>query len=401
MHRHKRYKSMDDRTAYACLAVVIVIGLALAAFMYSGPLIGMDDEIIYNAMHMLNGTFNITSTPYAFGYLQPALVAVSFASFGVSAFTAIIPTLIEYVSLIIIAFLAGKTLFNNEVGLLSGILIITMPTVLGFATQALVDMLMGVLVGLIVYALALAIKHREHRQRMSLSAGLMCGLMAFVKIGGVGIAIPILIAILLLDRKLIMAFVIGLVVSLLIYTATFYMLSGWKASILSALEEYSQNQMTMASPNKPSILLNSVTMLDVLVGPPAIWQVLPLGLITLFIAFSTYFAFKNGDKRLLYPALMFWFTFFYLFFGTESVHSYALIVVVTRYFLLVSIPMAVLAAYALFDMYETFQYAAGARFAFGLLVLCIVLILVSNIPSYRFAYAYKLYILGSVKPNSI
>jgi 4-amino-4-deoxy-L-arabinose transferase-like glycosyltransferase len=392
---------MDDRTAYACLAVVIVIGLALAAFMYSGPLIGMDDEIIYNAMHMLNGTFNITSTPYAFGYLQPALVAVSFASFGVSAFTAIIPTLIEYVSLIIIAFLAGKTLFNNEVGLLSGILIITMPTVLGFATQALVDMLMGVLVGLIVYALALAIKHREHRQRMSLSAGLMCGLMAFVKIGGVGIAIPILIAILLLDRKLIMAFVIGLVVSLLIYTATFYMLSGWKASILSALEEYSQNQMTMASPNKPSILLNSVTMLDVLVGPPAIWQVLPLGLITLFIAFSTYFAFKNGDKRLLYPALMFWFTFFYLFFGTESVHSYALIVVVTRYFLLVSIPMAVLAAYALFDMYETFQYAAGARFAFGLLVLCIVLILVSNIPSYRFAYAYKLYILGSVKPNSI
>ncbi len=393
-----RYKSMDDRTAYACLAVIISAGLALAAFMYSGPFYGIDDgTLISIATSMLKGSFNIASTPYALGFLQSVFVAISFALFGASSFTAIIPTVVEYVTLVIIAFLVGRTLFNNEVGLLSGLMIITMPTVLSFATRVLVDMMLGVMAGLVLYALARAIKRPDHKPRMSLYAGLMCGLMAFVKIGGVGLAIPVLIAMLVLDRKLITAFVIGLVMGLLIYTVTFYSLSGWKVSILSALGEYSQNQMVVATHNtyRANVFSNYVTMLDVLMGPAVVWQVLPFGLIMLFILLATCLAFKNKDKKLLYPALMFWFTFLYLFFGTESLQSYASIVVVTRYFLLVSIPMALLAAYVLFDAYMICRHVTGARVALGLLVLLIVLILVSNIPSYKLAYAYRLFILSN------
>ena len=398
-----RYTGIDDKTARICLAVIIILGLALAAFMYSGPFYKMDDAALISiAIEILRGSFNIASSPWAFGYMQSALLALSFALFGITPFAAILPTLLEYVSLVIVSFLVGKTLFNNEVGLLSAMLIITMPTVLGFATRVLVDMQLGVLAGLIVYAFALALKHRKLGFRMSLSAGLICGLMAFVKIGGVGIAIPILLTMLVFDRKLVMVFVVGLTISLLIYTITFYSLSGWKVSILSALQEYSQNQMNMAATQYTNALsINYLTMLDIIFGPPLVWQVIPFGLITFFILVSTYLAFKNKDKRLLYSALIFWFTFFYLFFGTESPQSYAPIVVVTRYFLLVSIPMALLAAYALFNLYETFLYAAGARVALGLLVLLILLILVSNIPSYRSAYAYKLFILSNATTNHI
>ncbi len=390
MHKHT---GIDDKAAYACLAVIIFIGLALAAFFYSGPLYQMDDgSLISIAKSMLDGNFNILSNTFAFSYLPSALIYLSFMVFGVNTFSTILPSVLEYVALIVLAFLVGKTLFNNEVGLLSGILIITMPNVLGFVTRVVPDMLLGVLAGLIMYVLAQSIKHNERAPRLCFSAGLICGLMVFVKFGGVGLAIPIIIAMLMFNRKLVIPFVTGLALSLLVYTLSFYMLSGWKTSIFSAIEEYSQGQIGLTESN---LMVNYVTMLDVITGPVFALQILPFGLILLFILVSTYITFKNRDNCLAYPASMFWFTFFYLFFGTESLHGYVSITVVTRYFLLVSVPMALLAAYLLFDMYVVSLRLRGKRIALGVLVLLLALILISNIPAYTAVYTYKLYILRS------
>jgi 4-amino-4-deoxy-L-arabinose transferase-like glycosyltransferase len=387
---------MDDRTAHVCLAVILVVGLALAAAFYSGPLYTMDDgSLIAIAKNMLYDNFSMTSSPFALSYLPSALVYASFEAFGISTVSAILPSIIEYVALILLAFLVGKTLFNNEVGVISGVLIITMPNVLGVVTRVVPDLLLGVLTGFMMYALALAAKHKEREQGLYLSAGLICGLMAFAKLGGVGLAIPVVVAVFFLDRKLVVPFAAGLLISLLIYTATFYALGGWKTGIISAVEGYSQNQVRLT---QADLQTNYVTMLDVITGPVVLLQVLPFGLILLFIFLSTYIGLKNRNKALLFAASMFWFTFLYLFFGTESMQGYVFITVVTKYFLLVSIPMAVLAAYLLFDIYSASHHHLGKGIALTLLALLIALVLISNLPAYTAVYVYKLYILHNSLP---
>jgi 4-amino-4-deoxy-L-arabinose transferase-like glycosyltransferase len=385
---------VDDRCTYLILVLIILCGLAIAAYFYSGPYYSFDDgQYISYARQMMLGNFSITEHPSAFGYLMPSLVAVSFLSFGISPVTAILPNVIEYAMIIAIAFFIGRKLFGRKAGLLASFLVVTAPFVFSYATRVLPDMLLGVIYGAALYVIFIGIRDDKRKQRMFLASGLIFGLTIFVKLGGFGLGLGLPIAVLLFDRRSFPAFAVGLTLSLLVYASTFYILSGGN---IGALSEYSSQQIA----NNPgeNLFLNFVTMLDVIMGPILIYQVYPLGFI-LFLAFiGTYLAFKRKEKPLMYASVGFWFTFLYLFFGTESLSQYAFIDVVNRYFILVSIPLVLLAAYVLLDIYKISAKLKGKKAAYLVIAVLITLIILSNIPAYCAAYDYKLYILQTQVP---
>lgn len=364
--------------------LVVILGIVIAAIFYSGPNYNFDDaNYITYAKQFIHGNFVLIQSPYAFGYLVPLLVAISFTIFGVSSFSAIIPTLIEYVLIIVITFFVGRALFSEEVGIVGSFLVATSPFVFGYATRVIPDMLLGVLAGLALYALSLGIKNRGYRLNMILVSGLISGLMVFVKLGGVGFGIMLFIIMLVLDTKITPTFISGFIISIALYLVLFYFLSGGNFSYISW---YSATQVELSNVN---LGINILMMFGVLTGPILTYQTYPLGLITLFIIISSVIALKRRNKKLIYLASLFWFTFFYLFFGTESLSKYVFITVVDRYFILVAVPMALLGAYPLVELYELCGKHAGKRLAIVLLGAIVFLILILNLYVYNTVYAYN------------
>lgn len=391
-----RNRSISDKYAYACLLAIIIAGLSIAAYFYSGPYYQFDDgQYIVYARQIIAGNFSMTQDPHAFGYLMPSLVAASFVAFGAGPLTAILPSLVEYVIIIILAFLIGRELFSKEAGLAASFLIIITPTIFGYATRVLPDMLIGMLAGVALYVFVIGIKGGKKSTATILASGFIFGMIIFVKIGGAMVILPALIGVVLFYREHAARFTAGMAASLMLYFASFYVLSGGQLSLLS---EYSSTQAALVPHG--TLLINFITMLDMVAGPVEIYQVYPIGL-TLLLAFvGTYLAFKRRDLRLQYIAFIFWFVFFYLFYGTESLAQYTFITAVNRYLIAVSIPMALLAGYVLADVYSTCGMIGGKRLAVFVLIVLILLTIVSNVPAYADLYSFKAYILGMpVPPN--
>lgn len=386
--------TISSRQAYALLAVIIIAGLAIAAYFYSGPLYTFDDgQYITYARQMMHGNFSITQDPHAFGYLTPMTVAASFLIFGQSPFSAALPGIVEYVLIIMLAFLVGRELFDVRVGLTASLLVIITPTVFSYATRVLPDMLIGVLVGAALYAFACGAKEGRNKAALIFASGFFFGMVIFVKIGGGFAVLPALIGVAVFYRKAIINFASGMFASVMLYFASFYALSGGHLSLIS---EYSATQAALMPHGY--LALNFITMLDMIAGPVQIYQVYPLGLIVVFAFISTYIAITRKDRSLCYLSLIFWFAFFYLFYGTESLSQYAFITVVNRYLIAVSVPLVLLPAFVLVDLYKVCEAVLGKRLAVSIFVVLILLTVASNFSAYGDVYAFRNYILNNPAP---
>ncbi len=381
---------IPDKYVYAWLLAIIIAGLAIAAYFYSGPFYAFDDgQYIIYARQMIQGNFSIASGYLAFGYLTPMTVAASFLIFGQSPFSAALPSIVEYVLIIMLAFLVGREMFDNSTGLAASFIIIISPTVFGYATRVLPDMLIGVLVGAALYAFASGTKKGRNSALLIFASGFFFGMVIFVKMGGGFAVLPALIGVFVFYRKAIINFASGMFASVMLYFASFYALSGGHLSLIS---EYSAVQAALLPHG--TLLINFVSMLNMLAGPVETYQIYPLGLTMLFVFMGTYIAYKRRDLRLAYLSLIFWFAFFYILYGTESLTQYTFITVVNRYLIAVFVPMALLAGYVLSDIYKTCMAIGGIKLAVLVLAVLIVLIILSNVTAYINAYDTKNHILG-------
>ena len=385
---------IPDKYVYAWLLAIIIAGLAIAAYFYSGPFYAFDDgQYIIYARQMIQGNFSIASGYLAFGYLTPMTVAASFLIFGQSPFSAALPSIVEYVLIIMLAFLVGREMFDNSTGLAASFIIIISPTVFGYATRVLPDMLIGVLVGAALYAFASGTKKGRNSALLIFASGFFFGMVIFVKMGGGFAVLPALIGVFVFYRKAIINFASGMFASVMLYFASFYALSGGHLSLIS---EYSSTQAALMPHGY--LALNFITMLDMVAGPVQIYQVYPLGLTVIFAFISTYMAIARKDRSLCYLSLIFWFAFFYLFYGTESLSQYAFITVVNRYLIAVSVPLVLLAAFVLVDLYRVCEAILGKRLAVSIFIILILLTVASNLPAYGDVYAFKNYILNNPAP---
>ncbi len=378
----------DSKITLAYLAILVAVGLGIAAYFYTGPYFGFDDgTYITYAKQILQFNFTLTqNTPYKFGYLMPTLIAASFAAFGTSPLYAVLPTIFEYVLLIILTFFVGRELFDSRVGLFASALLLTMPFVFQYSSRAIPDMLLGDIAGFALYSLALGINDAKRMHGFALLSGLVCGLAIFVKLGGIGFGIALLVAMFFLDRKAAPYFLAGFAVSIVLYGIAFYLLSFGHLSYLSA---YSATQVLLT---QGSLQENIKTFMDVIGGTTAIGQIYPIELTVLLAIMGTMLALIEKNKRLAYLSFVLWSLFIYLFFGTESFSQYTFITVVDRYFILFSIPLAILGSYASVALTNFLAGDSRRWVAICLLIAILAIVIVSNMPSYFAVHEYGMLI---------
>lgn len=355
-----------------------LILLGLCCFMitmmwhYNMPNLTFDDaNYIKYAGQMVLHSFNVLQSPYSYGYIYPLTIAISYQLLGISLFASALPTMLEYIALILLTYYTIRKLISPSIAFYTSFLLATSAFVVAYSTRALPDMLIGLLIAGAIYMLT------EPKHNRAFTAGLLIGIIIFVKLGALIVVPPVIVAMFFYSKKSKLGyFVLGLAIMLVIYFASI----GFNLSILSS---YSANQVkldqTTLLPNIEEMVYYMPIGYTFLSNPEAI-QLFPLGFLFLFGLIGGLIAIKNKDRRLMAINLILWLTYFYLFLGTESIHSYSLITVVSRYFIWIATPMAILAGYFLSESFKWLQYTFKTRTALTYIMLLVVICLVSNLP---------------------
>ncbi len=402
------FSTLDNRQSYLLLVVIVIIGLLLSYLLYSGPFYPFDDLGYINFSHqLLTGTFNPTQNPYAYGFLLPISIATSFAIFGVSIFTSILPSIIEYIAIILLSFTIARKLCENTAGLISAFLIATAPFVVGYSTRVLPDMGVGALVGISVLFLVYAQSNKS--KIFYFFSGAFAAMTIYVKFIGLAYVLALFVVLLIYTfynkRKtteqkatndiLIYSFA-GILTLAIVYIAIMFTFSG---SLFGPFIKYGANQMRI-SPSNLNMNVNALfTMLFGYSGSKTVGgvQAFPLGLIIFLALAGTIIGFIKKEILFICISVIFWVAFLYIFFGTVTITTYSFIfAAVSRYVIMVSVPMAVLASYALLSIYKA-SIPVLKNKSIYLPIFILVIAIISYIPSYNILYNYNKSISGDNK----
>lgn len=148
-----------------------------------------------------------------------------------------------------------------------------------------------------------------------------------------------------------------------------------------------------------TVLFNYSSPYGMFLDPVADPQVFPLGLIIFFAIVGTAIALYQRERSLIYLSILLWGVFFYLFLGSVTLTKYSFIFVVSRYFIMVSVPMAILGGYAIWAVYNACRPILRS-YAVCALLLMLIVVIVSNIPLYRTLYNYNISISGDTRTFS-
>lgn len=306
--------------------------MAMIALLYHGPNYQFDDaNYIMYARQIINDTFTPFQSPYAYGYMLPATVALSFALLGQSPFTASIPAMIEYGILIIISYGILLKVYENKYAFVGALMLALSAFIIAYSSRVLPDMLAGDIIGLACFFM---LSKKSHH---ALFSGMTIGSLIFIKLG-VLLITPMVFIVLLIYRPRIRVawFAIGFIVLIVAYFGSI----GWQFNIISS---YGANQVRLSTSTH---LVNALeAFLTLPLGLVQNNQTFTLGFLVLLTFAGTVIAFRKRNTLVQQFSLIFLLFYLFMFFGTESIHSYVAITVVSRYFIWVAIPMVIVAVY--------------------------------------------------------
>lgn len=355
------------------ILLLIILCVILCAVLFQGPSPSFDDvNYILYAKQMLNGTFSPLQSPYAYGFLLPATIALSYRIFGVNNLAATLPAILEYIILVVLTYLIIlKYLENEEIAFLGSASLAFSAFVVLYATRPLPDMFIGVLVAAALYLSIDAEKHIE----TYLIMGLALGDIIFIKFGGLITVLAMLISLLILDKKKgALLFALGLIAIIIPYFLGI--------GTLSVISNYSANQVKLSHASLEVNYYMAAYVLNFNYNTKSLLfvQSFPLGLLLLYAFLGTFLILYKRYKNGYFIVLLFWISYLYLFFGTEGIKSYTFIVIVSRYFIWIAAPMALLSAFFLYWVYANL-YGKGLRnLAIAAVILLVLLLLISNLP---------------------
>ena len=405
------------QTTYAALILIMLLGLGLAYVLYSGPYYSFDDmNYITYAHQVLVGTFSPVQSPYAYGFMIPFTMAVSFAIFGVNTFAVAFPSIVRYIIIILATFLVARKLYKDEVAIISAFLVATAPFIVGYVTRALPDISTGAAASLSILFFLYA-QNSKHRKLFYFLSGVAAAVTVYFKMIGLAYILFFIVAILIykpeakrkdaqrtnpLQHEGVAYPLAGLALMSVIYVTILFAYGG---SITGPFVAYGQNQASI-SPSTfykniltLAIVLFGYSSSNALIGPVVDPQIFPLGFTLFWALAGTVISLYRREKNIIFLSVIFWGVFLYLFFGTVSITSYSFITVISRYFALVALPLCVIAGYALWDLYKVFAivFKQRAKLMLGLLL---ALTLLSDLPIYLALYNYNMLIAGDARTIS-
>ncbi len=359
---------------YLVPALIVIAGVALALFMYSGPYVGYDDAAyIAYAHQILAGTFNITQSPYDYGLLFTSTLALSVYIFGANIYAISLPGVVEYVAIMLFTFLIARRLYNKRIANMSLLAVATAPFVVAYVTRALPDMLQGALAAAAIYIFVMATQSKGHKHILYFASGVVAMLCVYAQLLSLLFVFFFACAVFALaiffktngkkarpleltvhDSAYVVA---GMVLMLVIYLMIFYWLTGNPL--------YIYHYSSFESTNTPGILYNTLEFIITIYsyGSPAsaglapsslAGEIPPIGPMALWAIAGVFIGYKKRDRAAILCSIIGIGFLLYLFFGTISLSSYTTAYVVTRYFMVVAAPLAILSAYAISDIADVF-----------------------------------------------
>ncbi|MGC8669631.1 MAG: ArnT family glycosyltransferase [Candidatus Micrarchaeia archaeon] len=397
------------------VALLVVLGLVLCLLFYSGPFYAYDDLKYMELAHsMLIGTFNMGQNPRAYSILLIAVLALSFKVFGYGMLQVELPSVIEYLAMSILAFQIGRKLYGNMEGALAMFFVLTAPFIVEYITRAMPDMLIGMLTGLSLYALVAATSLPKAKAGLKkvlfFFSGVFATLTVYVKLEGLLFVLFFAVAILILSmfrgRKakhsalLSISFsefsyaMLGIVLAFYAYimlsyfytgsaTLTFSSYGAWQHSLSPV--NLSDNMNNLYITLFGYLYTGTSSFVHAYVISPIIY---PYGFVIFFIIMGTLLSIGNKDRSAAFLSLLSWPIFFYFFFGTMELSKYTFIAVITRYFSIIAIPMAIVGAYGFSRLHKMLEQRIGKK-AYIFSIIFMTEIFLFSIPTYITIYDYN------------
>lgn len=412
----------SKKRTIALLTLLMTASLFLVYILRSGPYLYYDDTFYMKfAYDMVRGSYYPVLNVYSYsGAIQSvelftiAITAFSFKLFGVSAYAAALPSIFEYTLLIMVVFFAGKELFGDYLGFLSGIFASTAPFVVSYATRTLPDIFAGLSVAVACYLFILTKRSKDDPELMFLS-GLFAAITMSIKLEG-----ALLVIVFTLAATFIQLFfqetkrvkgksiyrgvlnrvnpmrplLVGVALGVLLNLALFFIITGNPISHIIVYNDvyklgignfYTLNQTiqsfgVMVNPFYCFLNSNSYTSCD-----PYIF---PMGLFVLFGFVGSVLGIYKRNTEMMFLSIVAWIPLLYLFFGTRTFPAYTLIPVIDRFFAIIVMPISILAAYFIAGLYGS--VARSSKISALLLVSLLLLSSFGlNIPTYLLLYQYN------------
>ena len=362
---------------------LLVLCLVMVKIVWSGANLTFDDaNYLFYAHQILNGTFNYAESPFAYGYLLPYTVAISIHFLGgITSLASSIPAILEYIILILIIYFTSFKMSNEKVALSVAVIAATSAFIVAYSSRVLPDLLAGDMVGLAVYLL---IYEDELHATRNMFAGFLTGLLVFVKFSTLLIGIPIAL-VLFLQRKLYAW--IYLVCALVIIL--FYLIT-----INGNFSEFVSNDAYQIHLNTTNFYTNIETFLlfvipFLIVTPNVVyWQIFPLGLLFDFAFIGGYIALLKKEWKFSKWFLVLIFSFLFMLFGSESLIRYVPITVVSRYFILLAVPMAILTTRFLLGVHDYLRFKYKPLTADVVLICLVIIAVIVQLPVLYFFHTF-------------
>lgn len=408
---------MMNRTDIILISTFTMLCIAAAAIFWSGPYYQFDDMIYTSsALGMLSGNF--TLIPAFAEVLTIMSMAASFLIFGISPFTAVLPTLLSYIGIVLISFLCGKRLQGYTLGAISASLSLSSPFILPFTTRALPDITSAFSASLGIYLFIIAATSVNHSRKVLFASGLLMGMATGFKTTEGFMVLGIFIVAVLLysaherakrfnakpnknqrssaHRINVLYILAGAAVPIIIIAAYFYITSG--NPFFNIVTDNNFLSGTAKTPGSSTLQENIISLMVsinpiyylvprmqpiYLYGPG---EVMPLGAIALLAIAGAAISILKRKGLFILLSIIGLFCFFYLFFGSQSYSIYTFIAIKERYFTIDILPLSILAAYPISLLYRSISRRNKVG-AYAAILSMLALIIILNMPVYN-AYIY-------------
>jgi len=403
---HTRRQKYESNLPLLFLLASILIGILISMYLYSGPDPFYDDAWYINLAHyMLSGNFDqVILNLFGYGFINIFDIALSFKFFGYGDIQAILPSIIEYILLLIVTYGISKKFYTPIFASAAVYLLSLAPFLVNYTTRVLPDINAGLAIGLSFYAFLIAIGNKK--PIWSITAGLLAAFPAYIKADETFIYVGLFAFLLIVlfsknmiyaikrkDKKYInelksLALIsAGLILGLFAYFFIFYIFTGnfffpiTYYTALPSLEPVLNEIYLLVIPFSTSKgLMNT--------------SYFPLGPILALSIIGAAIGILKKNSKINYASFLCFGVFLYLLVGTSDIHEYIVIPSFSRFFAIDASLFALLGGYALFNIYNFLNAKLEKKTLFKIIyAFFIIIIPLSYLPTYTYLKSNNLNIV--------
>jgi hypothetical protein len=355
---------MDVIDKKSSLAILILIGLIFSLAFYSGPSPHFDDsKYLLYSHQILNGTFTILQSSYAYGTGFLYLTAASIYLTG----NPILPELLAYLVMSILIYYTLTRFFDPEISFIGALSVELSAFVFLYATRLLPDMFLGCMLAAILWIFAWK---RESQPWLCL-AGVIIGSSLFIKMGATPLFLGMIPAFFFIYRKDTALLIYPAIVTIGLYV----LLLPHGASFLTMITTYGSLQAHLSTATIWTNLSLLYFWTSGYLPRPTFPQIFPLGALFIFAIIGTSLARNLKNKDFYYHTVFVWRNLLYMILGTEALTGWIFITVVDRYLIYFSPGLALLACVF---------YSELKKIDPQLPWLALLVLIASNVPMYLY-----------------